>query len=130
MDFFGRLLDFEGDLAVAGVLAVTSGTDSSLGGADLFSAVFLRRFRAADFLLLTTAVLVDGALVFFDFVVFFSVAVFAFLFVSCVTIFASLADFFSALRAIFSACLAFSAAFFNFFSAALFSFFVMVKPPL
>ena len=94
MDFFGRLLDFEGDLAVAGVLAVTSGTDSSLEGADLFSSVFLRRFRAATFLLLTTAVLVDGALAFFDFVVLLSVAVFAFRLVFCVTTFASLAAFF------------------------------------
>jgi len=126
-DFFGRLVDFEGDLAVAVVLALTFGTDLSLGGADLFSSVFLRLFRAATFFLLTTAVLVDGSLVFFDFVVLLSVAVFAFRLVSCVTIFASLLAFFSALRAIFSARFAFFVAFFNSFSAAFFSFVVMVK---
>lgn len=114
-DFFGRLLDFEGDLALAGVLAVTSETDSFLEEADLFASVFLRLFRATTIFLLTIAVLVDGALDFFDFVVLFSVAVFIFRLVSCVTMFASLVAFSSALRAIFLARLAFFVAFFNFF---------------
>ena len=97
VDFFGRLLAFEGDLALAGVLAVASRTDSFLKGADLFASVFLRLFRTATVFLLTKAVLVDGALGFFDFVVLFSAALFIFRLVSCVTMFAFLVDFFSAL---------------------------------